>query len=596
MKRGNQLDFAPPITRVHNIFRIRTIVNAVSAQNKKRKQPNDEEIAEVLAKSGLSKYREEKAKDRIMRRARDHLLTASYMGLLTRIGFPFGYSSTLAGSLLQKYGPEEECPKDTMEEAVFIDKILRLKLTNVYDLQRGRQYEKLRSRPCLYILHALSGKSWLHEHQLAVATGGKRCDPLLEDPHTHSILSAIYKYGEPSATTIGKFYSDFGVKTEDKKNMTRNIRPLLDWCQSVGLVTSKEIEEAGHWYNLTDRGKSMLLEYGKKTPIWYADLDEAASAKTALLIFYQYAVASGYVFTGILNANLKIGLVTKRIAELVSEIEQSVNVNLVNQGSANDPELDFTLGYDVPPENKKEVQAYLKAICDISNIKTDKTQMGKVIHEVEVGPIEALEKVLEKEHQIVREIMTGTFSQRTAISSDPVLTQVAKVIPTVGVLTQYKSDFEKEVVILLKLLQLNAIKYQGQFADRCHKTHVIRFFENNPDILVMNGIESLVECKSSGEWKSPLTNVKSVPKEFLIYQQYIPEVQSDSVLIAYEGSLDANSQKYIESILTDLNDIVFVTKNYLINCTYQSQLRERLIKTMKHPKKYSATDRILFLS
>jgi hypothetical protein len=162
------------------------------------------------------------------------------------------------------------------------------------------------------------------------------------------------------------------------------------------------------------------------------------------------------------------------------------------------------------------------------------------------------------------------------------------------VLTQYKSDFEKETVILLKLLQLNAIKYQGQFADRSHKTHVIRFFENNPDILVMNGIESLVECKSSGEWKSPLTNVKSVPKEFLIYQQYFTEVHPDSVLIAYEGSLDADSQKYIESILMDLNDIVFVTKNYLINCTYQPQLRKRLIETIKQPKKYRATDRILF--
>jgi CRISPR/Cas system-associated exonuclease Cas4 (RecB family) len=125
---------------------------------------------------------------------------------------------------------------------------------------------------------------------------------------------------------------------------------------------------------------------------------------------------------------------------------------LVNQGSANDPELDFTLEYDVPPENRADVQTYLKAICKIASIKTDKTQMGKIIHEVEIGPIEALEKVLEKEHQTVREILTGTFSQRTAISSDPVLAQVAKVIPTVGVLTQYKSDFEKEVVILLKLL------------------------------------------------------------------------------------------------------------------------------------------------
>jgi hypothetical protein len=592
MSRKKKLDFMQPITRVHNIFRIRTIVNAVTAYNKKKKQPNDEEIAVVLARSGLSKYRREKVKDRIMRRARDHLLTASYMGLLSRRGFPFGYFSTLAGSLLQKYGAEEECPKDTKEEAVFIDKILRLKLTNVYDMQRERQYERLKSRPCLFMLHALSGKSWLHEHQLAVVTGGRKCDPVLADSRTRSVIQAIYKYGEPSIASIEKFYSDYEVDLDDKRNMTRNIRPLLDWCQSVGLVTSKEVEEAGRWYSLTDRGKLMLTEYSKKIPIWFADLKAAASAKASLLLFYQYAAVSGYLFTGILNRKLNIGLVSKTIAELVDEIEESTKTTLLNQTGGN-LELDFTLEYDVPPENEKEVLGYLKEICRLANIKTDKTQMDKILHEVELGQIEALEKMLEKEHETVREMMTGTFSKRTAISSDPLLAQVAKVMPTVGVLTQYKSDFEKETVLLLKLLKLNAIKYQGQLADRSSKTHVIRFFENNPDILVINGIESLVECKSSGEWKSPLTNDKSVSKEFLIYQQYFPEVHSDSVLISYEGTLDERSRAFVESILTELHDIVFVTKNYLVNCAYQPHFREQLIKIIKHPKNYNATDRIL---
>jgi hypothetical protein len=70
-----KIAFAQPITRVHNLFRIRTIVNAVTDFNYKKKFPGDEEIGMVLARRGLSKLRRWKIKDRIMRRARDHLLT-----------------------------------------------------------------------------------------------------------------------------------------------------------------------------------------------------------------------------------------------------------------------------------------------------------------------------------------------------------------------------------------------------------------------------------------------------------------------------------------------------------------------------------------
>jgi hypothetical protein len=434
----------------------------------------------------------------------------------------------------------------------------------------------------------LSGKSWLHEHQLAIATGGKRCDPVLEDRRTRSIASAIYRYGDPGEKTLQEFHSDYEVKENDRKNMTRNIRPLLDWCQSVGLVTSKEIEGTGRWYDLTERGKSMLGHYQQRTPIWYMDLSTTPAAKAALLLFYQCSMSSGFVFAGIMDSRLRLGLVTKRISELVSDIDEGIGVNLVNGGPAVDTQLDFTLEYDVPPESRKEVMSYLKTISKIANMRMD-----KIIQELEIGPIEDLERVLDREHQSIRKFITGRFSEQTAISSDPLLRRIPSLVPSVGVLGQYKSDFEKEVVILLRLLGLNAMKYQGQLADRCHKTHVMRFFENNPDILVMNGIESLIECKSSGEWKSPLTSVKSVPKEILIYQQYFPEVHPDSAVLIYEGSLDADSQKFVLSILSDSSDIVFVTKNYLVNCVHQPQLRERLLKTIKQPQRYDPEERIL---
>jgi hypothetical protein len=589
MKRRNRLDFTQPITRVHNIFRIRTIVNAVSSLNKKKQLPNDEEIANVLAKSGLSKYRKEKVKDRIMRRARDHLLTASYMGLLTRSGFPFGYSSTQAGKLLQKYGAEEECPKDTLEEAVFIDRILRLKLTNVYDMQRGKQYEKLRSRPCLFILEVLSRKDGLHEHQIAVATGGTKCDPVVEDNKTRLKVAEVCKYGDQSEAMLIKFYKDYGVKAQDRKNMTRNVRPLLDWCRSVGLVRYEEIGEAGRWYFLEERGKRLLKQYREKTPVWYIDLGNASTAKSALLLFYQYAIASGFVFKSILNSKLKVstlnsGVTTTKIGELVSEIENQTDVNLVNAGSAKDAELDFTFGYDVPPENRKEVMKYLEVTCKIANVKPE-----KVLHMLEIETIENLERVLDREHQDVRQILTGSVSKNIDVDAK----KIASLIPSVGILGQYKSEFEKEVVLLLRLLSLNAIKYQGQLAERANKAYIIRFFENNPDILVKNGIESLVECKSSGEWKSPLATEKNVPKELLIYQQYFPQVHADSIALVYEGILDTESKKFLTSFLEDSKDIVFVTKNYLINCIHNPQLRINLVRTIKKPKKYAPTQRIL---
>lgn len=261
---------------------------------------------------------------------------------------------------------------------------------------------------------------------------------------------------------------------------------------------------------------------------------------------------------------------------------------MVNAGSAKDTLIDFMLEYDVPPENREEVLQYLKTICKIANIRMD-----KIVQESETRSIEDLERSLEREHQNVRQIFAGAFSASTSISSDPLLNQVQALVPTLGVLGQYKSDFEKEVVIFLRLLRLNAIKYQGQFADRPRKTHVVRFFENNPDILVMNGIESLIECKSSGEWKSPLKSAKSVPKELITYQQYFREVHSNSIVLAYEGSLDAESHQFIESILTDAKDIVFVTKNYLVNCANQPQLREKLVKTMKTPRNYPPNERVL---
>jgi len=580
--------FTQPITRVHNLFRIRTIVNAVTDFNSKKKFPGDEEIGMILAKEGLSKLRRWKIKDRIMRRARDHLLTASYIGLLSRSGRPFGYWSTTAGNQLRSY-MDEECPKDAKEESVLIDRIMRLKLTNVFDLQQRKQYVKIRSRPCLYILHALEFQKWLHEHQLAIATGSDRCDPLLADRKTKLTLSEVRKYAGIDEKLLVQFYENYRIDDELERNMTRNIRPLLDWCESLGLITSRDLPGVGgRWYNLTDRGSQILSCYRKKVPIWYIDLGEAAPLKAALILFFRFLKARNLAAgPKLLNQSLLMGLVQTRVKECVNDLGKFSRLKFADDYSTIESEVDFTFEYDVPPEEADMIKSLLRKLGQTYDVRVE-----EILDAIELDEPDELRFSIQQQHESVKKKETESFANRTPSASEPILTKVSSVMPSVGVLSQYKSDFEKEVALFLRILDFNANKYQGQMADRCSKKHTIRFFENNPDILITNGITSLVECKSIGEWKAPLSD-KSVPKELMTYQQMIGEVKPSSVLLAYEGTLDAESLSLVTSILEETPDVIFVTKNYLLNCVHQATKRERLLEVIKSPKNFDTASRVL---
>ncbi len=586
------LNYTPPITRVHNLLRIRTVVNSVTRMNLQNKYPSDDEIGRVLAETGLSKLRTEKIRDRIMRRARDHLLTASYMGLLSRFGRPFGYVSTTSGKFLNSYSMHEECPKDILEEAVFIDRIMRLKLTNVYDLQSKGQYRHFRTRPCLLILSVLSDRKWMHEHMLAIATGGKRHDPafLSKNKTTPSFLS---EYKRMSVETLQQFYSDFNIKEKQKKNMTRNIRPLLDWCESLGLIESSHIEDSeGRWYSITERGIYVLGQYKKMMPIWFQDLGDIPSAKAAILLFYIYGKSTNRPFTNrLLDYDVRIGLTKTTISEIIDYLQKNLQIKFTKDSSMLETNVDFTLEYDVPPEERENVASYITQLSRLFDLEP-----SDVLKRIETFMIESLSQSLDEQQKKMKSVLVSKFSKRTEIDKDdPILKQVGDLIPSVGILNQYRSDFEKEVVILLRLMGLNAVKYQGQLAQRCYKNYVMRFFENNPDILIINDVEVLVECKSLSEWRSPIRSEKAIQKEILIYQQYLPEVRANSVGLVYEGTLDKKSRSLIRDILRDSKNIVFINKNFLINCAFKHPLREKLIKIIKEPDKYDAEQRILIV-
>lgn len=310
--------------------------------------------------------------------------------------------------------------------------------------------------------------------------------------------------------------------------------------------------------------------------------------KAAFLLFYQYAKANSLRVNGkFLKGQIRVGLSEESVVEILKSLPDSLTFS--EEYSTLVSDIDFQLEYDVPPEERREVFAYLETIC-----RQFKLKAKDVIKFLQAQPVSELEALLQEDRKTVKTAFKGKFVESTAITDDPVLAKVEQAIPSVGILNQYRSDFEKEVAILLRLLHFNAIKYQGQLADKCTKPQVMKFFENNPDILVINGIESLFECKSIGEWHTPLAgSEKGVQKEFVLYQQYMPEVRPNSAVIVYEGSVDPESYALLRALLADAPNVVFVTKNFLINCMYKPLLRDRLLRVMKEPRKYKPDDRIL---
>jgi hypothetical protein len=213
----------------------------------------------------------------------------------------------------------------------------------------------------------------------------------------------------------------------------------------------------------------------------------------------------------------------------------------------------------------------------------------------ETHEIQDMVSVLNEEHRFFQGIRSQQLVQGISLdSSASMFTKISQLLPSLGVNNQYRSEFEREVAVLLRLLGMNANKYQGQFADRCKKSTIMKFFENNPDIIIMNGMKIPVECKSTGEWKEPLSVSKSVPKEIIIYQKYLPEIGANSVILIYEGSVsDSKSFNSLKEILEDNANVLFVTKNFLLSCLHKPILRQNIMKRMSRPTIFPSEERIL---
>src|SRR2546427_3269865 len=107
----NRTTKAPPITRVHKLFRIRTIVNESRNYLKKRKGVDQRQIGQILVDTKLSKASILESPNKL-KRARDHALNASLLGFFVPIpqDHEFLYAPTPIADQLQSYKFDQECP------------------------------------------------------------------------------------------------------------------------------------------------------------------------------------------------------------------------------------------------------------------------------------------------------------------------------------------------------------------------------------------------------------------------------------------------------------------------------------------------------
>jgi len=569
-------ELPPPITRVHTLFRLRTVVNAVSELNKEKKFAGDEEIAEVLAKRRLSKLRLQKMKDRIQRRARDHLKTLIHMGLLTReTKRPYNYLATPSGLILSKYRFVDECPKDPLEKSVFIDRIMRLKLTNAYDMQYSRRYKDFRTRPVLYILTLLTYRP-LHLFEIAIALSEKNCDPFLNPSIAEKYAETFARYRPYKDSTVKRIQSDYSITRDNSNSMRRDAGPLLDWSEQLGLVRVQQ-----DWYDITELGKTVEDRYSRLPPVWYFDLGDAPQVKASLLSLYLVLFRIGMQAPDSFRDQKVATLLTDETCSLLlGEIQEQVGVEIFNRDfTMLKLEVDFDPYYDIPPDQRSQVFELLNQQLRSLRLKIDTRLL------LEADPIFKLQSLIEKAEMPLKDQIALQFQQQIKIQPP------AGLVPTPGL---FKSPFETVCCILLRLLGFNVDKYQGVLADYCKSPTAKKMAQDNPDMLMENGLTSLVECKSAGEWGAVIKYRKSIGGEIRNYQEYASDVQANSAMIICEGSFDDEFVSTISYLLDkEAPRILLATQARITGCLNYPSLREDLRTKIVDPVKFPSRERIL---
>lgn len=450
--------------------------------------------------------------------------------------------------MLSKYTFQDECPKDLHESAIFTDRMMRLKLTNAYDSRNT--YAKFHSRPFLNILTILKHQR-LHisqVHYLLSITKDISSNPeLMKD-----IVKTFSKYPMYEEEAVNDFLKDFKITSEFKmKEIGRSTKPLLDWAQQVGLLGL----QGDKWCFITEKGLEVQKFYSALRPIWFGELGFDPTLPACLLLVYMGA----YIQNGEINPQ-KLTIEARHHLNLMNS-----KFDLWNQSFRKLKEpVDFDLSYDIPFEWRESVLGH------ISRLK-----LGAVdTNAISLWTIAQIEKRLSATGI---EKTQGELSKALGIS-----------IPRREC---FQTDLEWNTCIKLRLFQLPANPYQGEFEGETD----LPMASNNPDVVVRNSLKVLVECKSADEWGKVVVLDKRVGGELHMYQDYAEEINANSsVFVCDVDKFDEN--RFIpnfEKRGDKLDRIVLVIWSFLDRIQRDQTLLKRFIKVIEDPRSHSPKQRML---
>lgn len=538
---------APDITRVHTLHRIRTIVNYVNQLNQENvKIIDDNAIATHLIKTHLSKPTTKSFRDQIGRRARDHLSTARYLGLLyrQRVERKFTHMTTLSGKKLSNYSFEQECPKDYSEEAVFIDKICRMKMANVSYMQtpgtiKNKNY---RERIGLNILAALKiNNSPLSVQQLGTVLTTQCLDIFFNKSEFDSLIARI------NSKAYKEKYLEKLTKV-DINNIRRDTNPFIDWCAQLDLVRRN-----GDFVEITERGKVILDFYGRMMPLWWHDFMGHRELSAAIFLLMNCFKIKGdkYLIKKFLKRKVKVGLFEESVEKTIRKNLDGYYTDAIESNLL----FDFNYQYDVPPRCFAEVIDLMQDLLD--KIEYEKPAR-ELIKYLEFYTIKRIETKLKKES-----------AQKTKEIKDKQKIDV-KVLST-SVLSQISVPYEAATYLLFKAIESDNFKidkYQAQLSEFfIEDPQYKKFSLNNPDLILTNDFLGLIECKSKGEWGDTIRLEKKTMAELELYHNYCNAIKklglrkNCQVIFSYEGKMKDKEKAQLKKLLKErFTNLIIITE------------------------------------
>ncbi len=566
MSDGKHTVRVPPITRVHNLYRLRFTVNEITQIT----PPTSVSFSRSLTEYQLSRYSKLRPRDRQGRRSRDHLAACTYLGLLKRkrLGGEFYYSPTPLGEKLTRYEFREECPKDFDENIVFTTAILKLRFTNAH--YGHDHFKDYRYRPVVLILQALNVFPMRIE-QLYFLLGKIRSESELSTSKGKKLLEQVFDPSYRSVQGAKLFAKKVKLTSEDLKELDRSIKPILTWCEQVGLLN----DDSDGAYHITMKGRTVLSVAQDYEPIWFEDLGTNKERKAALLLLLLAALKERKRFsksflksTPHLDSELELKHETnEKLLRALSKDYSCIGKKLDAISKDELFELDFYI--DIPSEYQDTVSEYY--------------EIGKKA----LGVVATLDDL----HLSLYRHLHGTLisdSGEIERSRQSQLWSIA--LPRREI---FKVQFEYDSCIALRLLRFNANKYQRQFENLVSPS-LKNTAENNPDLLVINDIAYLIECKSAEEWNENLSFTKVVRREIVNYQDYCDGVKTNCALLLVESEFEkAEFYIQLQDTLRIKDKIVFCSFPYLVSCIKDENMRKHLAQVCNDPQMYPAEQKIL---